>query len=345
MRPTPCLVLPLLLPVLACGGGGTNAAAVSQATPASQDFTLAVTPPAAGLPSGGTASAAATVTRTGGHSGAVALGLAANAQGFTGAGSIAAGAATGSLPITAPSGLAAGSYNLTVTATDGTLSRTAACAVQVVSTTAADYVLTISPPASVAAGTSSSATATVVRSGGHGAALVLALASNAQGITGSGTVAAGASSGILNLAVPATTAAGSHTLSATATDGSLARTAAFTLPVTAAVLGSSHNPGRDCLGCHSGAFKVAGTVYTSSGAVYPGATIRLTTAATGGGTVVLSLTADASGNFRSGSAVSFGSGLYADAAGAAGTRRHMSAPVLSGACNGCHGSSNRIIAD
>ncbi len=109
-------------------------------------------------------------------------------------------------------------------------------------------------------------------------------------------------------------------------------------------LTTSHNAGRDCLGCHRD-FRVAGTVYRADGSAYPGATVRLTTAADGGGSVVLSVSTDASGNFYSSQGVSFGSGLHADVAGTGGARRSMTALVTSGACNSCHDAQNRIRAD
>jgi hypothetical protein len=108
---------------------------------------------------------------------------------------------------------------------------------------------------------------------------------------------------------------------------------------------SSHNAGQDCLRCHRGQFGVAGTVYRADGTAYLGATVRLTTAADGGGTSVLSVTADASGNFYTAQSVGFGSGLYADVTGTGGSRRAMQAAVTSGACNSCHDATNRIRAD
>jgi hypothetical protein len=107
---------------------------------------------------------------------------------------------------------------------------------------------------------------------------------------------------------------------------------------------ASHNAGRDCLACHRD-LSVAGTVYRESGSVYPGATVRLTTAPDGGGTVVLSLSADASGNAYTSQRVSFGSGLYVDVAGSGDARRAMKAAITGGACNACHDASNRIRAD
>ena len=105
----------------------------------------------------------------------------------------------------------------------------------------------------------------------------------------------------------------------------------------------SHNAGRDCLACHR-EFGMAGTVYRIDGSAYPGATVRLTTAADGGG-VLLTVTADASGNFYASRSVGFGSGLYTEVTGTGGARRAMKAAVTGGACNSCHDASNRIRAD
>jgi len=105
---------------------------------------------------------------------------------------------------------------------------------------------------------------------------------------------------------------------------------------------TSHNAGRDCLQCHS--FSLAGTVYRDDGSVYPGAVVRLTTRPGGGSDVVVSVTADASGNFYTNTPVSWGDALYTDVQGT-GARRLMEAPVTSGACNSCHAAQDRIRAD
>lgn len=106
-------------------------------------------------------------------------------------------------------------------------------------------------------------------------------------------------------------------------------------------LGSSHNAGRDCTSCHG--FTVAGTVYRSGGTgVYPGAVVRLTTGSGGSGTVVATLTADATGNFYTTTPIAFASGLYTTITGTSGTLSPMTAAITSGACNRCHTSTNRI---
>lgn len=108
---------------------------------------------------------------------------------------------------------------------------------------------------------------------------------------------------------------------------------------------SSHNAGRNCLQCHS--FGAAGTVYRSGGSsTNSAATVRITTAANGGGTVVATLRTDGSGNFYTSQAVAYGSGLYVDLAGASGGSAAMKSPVTSGACNSCHGASTgKLIVD
>jgi hypothetical protein len=104
---------------------------------------------------------------------------------------------------------------------------------------------------------------------------------------------------------------------------------------------TSHNAGRDCLGCHS--FTVAGTAYKTDGATLaPAATVRLTSRPGAAEAVDLILTADGSGNFYTNTRVAFGSGLVASAAAAGGTARTMQAIVTSGACNNCHTSGHRL---
>ena len=112
----------------------------------------------------------------------------------------------------------------------------------------------------------------------------------------------------------------------------------------------SHNAGRDCMGCHGSGgegptWTVAGTVYRDDGVTaYAGAQVRLTTERDGGGSVLIELTSDGSGNFYTSRAVGFGGGLFADVAGT-GPRRSMQEPLTRGACNSCHDASNRLRAD
>ncbi len=117
-----------------------------------------------------------------------------------------------------------------------------------------------------------------------------------------------------------------------------------TTPASTSTLGTSHNAGRDCLGCH--AFKVAGTAYQADGVtVYPGATIKVTTEPAGGGAVVATLMSDKSGNFYTSAAVSLGAGGYVTATGTSGAAASMSVAITSGACNDCHVSGRRLIVN
>jgi mono/diheme cytochrome c family protein len=66
--------------------------------------------------------------------------------------------------------------------------------------------------------------------------------------------------------------------------------------------------------------------------------VKLTTQPNGQGTVLATLTTDNSGNIRSSSSISFGTGLYVSASGTAGTK-YMAAAIANGACSACHGST------
>ena len=106
-------------------------------------------------------------------------------------------------------------------------------------------------------------------------------------------------------------------------------------------LPTSHNAGRDCLGCHS--FTLAGTVYQADGVTAsPAALIHLTSAPGATAAVDLTLTADGSGSFYTNSRIDFGAGLVVTATAPGGTARTMSTPVTSGACNDCHTPGQRL---
>jgi hypothetical protein len=109
-----------------------------------------------------------------------------------------------------------------------------------------------------------------------------------------------------------------------------------------ASLGSSHNAGRNCLQCHN-SFRLAGTAWNASGTAGAArASVRVTSAPDGGGSVLATLTSDATGNFYTSQSVALG-GVYVDVTGASGTRRSMKAALTNGGCNSCHGvSTGRI---
>ena len=145
---------------------------------------------------------------------------------------------------------------------------------------------------------------------------------------------------LLSVAVAA--ACGGSSSPTTPTSTTSSTSSGSSSSVTSSSSASSHNAGADCTSCHN--FTVAGTAYKAGGTtVYPGAVIRLTTAVGDNASAVLTVTADRSGNFYSGSSVAFGQGLYATATGT--TVNSKNAAVGSGACNRCHTSGNRLIVN
>lgn len=96
---------------------------------------------------------------------------------------------------------------------------------------AADFSISI-PATSAMQGQSGTVAVNVTRQNGEAAALSLTLSNAPAGITGSGTIAAGATSGTLTLNVADSVATGTYPITASASDGSLTHTASFILTVT-----------------------------------------------------------------------------------------------------------------
>lgn len=230
MRFNPLTTLFLALGLLACGGGGGGGSTAPSTPVPDFSFTLAPATATAGL----AASSAAAITRTNGHAAALSFTVASNAQNITGSGSAAASATSGSLSLAVPAATAAGTYALTVNGTDGSLARTATVSVTVNAAPVPDFSLSAAA-VSVVAGQSGNSTVSATRANGHTAAITLSVSANPQAITGAGTLAAAAGSGALSLTVPAATAAGTYPLTVSGTDGTLVRTAALNLTVTAAL--------------------------------------------------------------------------------------------------------------
>jgi hypothetical protein len=104
-----------------------------------------------------------------------------------------------------------------------------------------------------------------------------------------------------------------------------------------------HNPGLDCMVCHSAAnpaipqFTVAGTLYDSAAGTNPviGATVEVTDAAG----VKTPLVTAMNGNFYTTQAVALP--LHARASGCP-DNQVMPTTAGSGSCNSCHGTANRV---
>ena len=115
---------------------------------------------------------------------------------------------------------------------------------------------------------------------------------------------------------------------------------------------SSHDVGSDCMSCHNpgGSNKfwwaVAGTVFKpDSVTLNPGCTVYLFNGPNGTGNLILTLPVDAKSNFYTSSSISFGNGLYPEVKSLSGEIRYMQSTTISGNCNSCHNSSNRIIVN
>jgi hypothetical protein len=117
--------------------------------------------------------------------------------------------------------------------------------------------------------------------------------------------------------------------------------------------GSSHEAGKNCMACHGpnglgpGLFTVAGTAVTSGRKPNPDATILLSTQPNGAGTVVLTLQADAQGNFYSTEPLPLPDmPLFPRVEGAEPLSFiSMPFPTNSGACNMCHVGRSAIDID
>jgi hypothetical protein len=100
--------------------------------------------------------------------------------------------------------------------------------------------------------------------------------------------------------------------------------------------GGTMKPGENCVGCHS-SFTAAGTVYPTvgGGAGVEGAEVTITGSAA---SQSVTLTTNSAGNFYTKSALT--PPLAIDIAFAGTTASMKAAP--NGACNGCHGTNQRV---
>lgn len=106
----------------------------------------------------------------------------------------------------------------------------------------------------------------------------------------------------------------------------------------------SHNIGQNCMQCHQahgpgpGRFSVAGTLHDADGSPLPDGTLELRSAPDGNGELVLSIEADALGNFYATDVLPLAeTPLFPTVYGADGVGKNfMPFPTRSGACNVCH---------
>lgn len=226
----------MLAGVTACDNGSGKTAE----PPPTPTATLAVTPAAATVVAGQSATVSATVTRGGGFAGTVTVAASSAPAGVTvTGGTIAAAASSVNVSIATTSSAAPGTVSLTVTgsATGVTLAPVT-------------FTLTITPPpsaslsidpasATVTAGGSTTVTATVARSGGFEGPVTIAASGAPAGVTVTGgTIAAGASSQLLTIAAAPGAALGNADLSVTASATGLSiAPATLALTVEASAVG------------------------------------------------------------------------------------------------------------
>lgn len=115
--------------------------------------------------------------------------------------------------------------------------------------------------------------------------------------------------------------------------------------ISSAGSNESHNFGMNCMTCHTsggegkGCFNVAGSVSNNTlSSNLTAGTVKLYTAANGGGTLKYTIEIDAKGNFHTTESVDY-TGLYAVVTGSNGVAHYMGSSLSSGSCNSCHGNS------
>lgn len=159
---------------------------------------------------------------------------------------------------------------------------------------------------------------------------------------------------LLALAAGLSTACGSDDADGAPTPPTVQRTPELDAVSLASQRGAtSHEAGSNCMACHGphgtapGRFTVAGTAVTSRRQPNPDATVSLSTGPNGAGTVVLTLDADASGNFYTTQPVPLPEQqLYPRVTSrTTASVNFMPFPTLSGACNVCHVGSNPVDLD
>ncbi len=202
------------------------------------DFALTATPASQSVTAGNSTSYTATITPSGGYTGTVTFsvsGLPAGASGtFTPASVTTSGSST--LGITTTTAVAAGTYPLTISGTDGTLTHTAPVTLVVNAPVVGDFTITASPASqTVAAGSSTSYTATITPSGGFTDTVVFSASGLPTGATATfvPTSVPGTGNSTMTVTTSAATAAGTYVVTITGTGSTLTHSTTVTLVVTA----------------------------------------------------------------------------------------------------------------
>jgi subtilisin family serine protease len=221
------------------GAGRLDARAAYDWLATAPDFSVAATPVSATVPAGGSATFDIAVTARNGFTGPVTLavsGLGAGQAGWSLApATVTGGSGTSALTVTTAPTLAPGTYALTITGTSGTLSHTAAVALEVPAPP--DFSLTATPASrSTLAGGAVTYTVSATAAGGFGGTLALSLEGLTQGswAFSPATIAGGAGASVLTVTAGAQLAAGTYPLTVRASSGALSHTVPLTLVVSPA---------------------------------------------------------------------------------------------------------------
>jgi len=218
----------------AYGYGRTDAyAAIAPATP---DFSVSISPSSVIVPTtGGTASYAVAITRTGGFTSPVTLSVSGLPSEASGSFSPTTGNLA-TLTVTVSPTETAGSYVFTVTGTGESLTRTATATLVIQKP---DFSISASPSAlTIKAGASGSSTIKVTSLNGFSGTVSLAAASVPTGLGATLTptsvvfTSGGSLTSTLKVTVPLGTKAGTYTITVTGKSGLLSHTATVTIKVT-----------------------------------------------------------------------------------------------------------------
>jgi len=209
---------------------------VTSGTPA---FTLGASPNAVSVAAGGSGTSTMTTAVSGGFSNAVALSASGEPTGVTvsfNPTSIAApGSGTSTMTMTVASTVTTGTYPLTVTATGGGLTQTAAVSLTVTAAAAPGFSLSASPTSlSVADGSSGSVTVSSSVTGGFSSAVALTATGQPTGVTVvfNPTSITGAGTSNMAITVASTATAGTYPVTITGTSGGTTETTLASLTVT-----------------------------------------------------------------------------------------------------------------
>ncbi len=221
----------------AYGYGRVNALAAYQWLATAPDFTVSVTPSSATVAPGGGATCTVAVSAVNGFAGDVVLtlgGLPAQASATITPPFVAGGTGTAQITLITAASLSPGGYPLTVTATGGGLTRTAA--VRLTVTPPPDFALAATPPSAtvVAGGTAAYTSAITARNGFAGTVTPALTGLPAAVGTASFAPAAVAAAGTTTLTVTTlpTAPPGQYPLTVTGVSGATSHSVTVTLVVT-----------------------------------------------------------------------------------------------------------------